>query len=378
MKKLETLFFVAVATVSATCAQAQVMKVTDDRISLNTATCVAQSGTGDVFNVVTDNAVETHLDVGSDLIWGCFYTPQPNNPGIFSLTSYSATFGWQPCFTVRANGNVGIFNSNPQQALVVGSESIPKQVVVNGVLTHGSDSRMKEDIQNIGTGILAKLQSLQGVSYRLKKEAPVYEIPAKLRNDSSFMRTMSAQPSLLSNEPDPVADKRHYGFVAQDVKEVFPELVYESDSAGLLSVDYIGMVPILLEGMKEQQAQIDQQQQQIEELQEQLAAVQQVLENASGEISFVARTKEKAVLYQNTPNPFYQSTEICFYIPEEVQTAIIYIYDINGFQKAKYSIAIRQEGSITIDGSTLDAGSYFYTLVCDGTPIASKQMVLTK
>lgn len=189
---------------------------------------------------------------------------------------------------------------------------------------------------------------------------------------------MSAQPSLLSNEPDPVADKRHYGFVAQDVKEVFPELVYESDSAGLLSVDYIGMVPILLEGMKEQQAQIDQQQQQIEELQEQLAAVQQVLENASGEISFVARTKEKAVLYQNTPNPFYQSTEICFYIPEEVQTAIIYIYDINGFQKAKYSIAIRQEGSITIDGSTLDAGSYFYTLVCDGTPIASKQMVLTK
>ena len=262
--------------------------------------------------------------------------------------------------------------------MVVGSASIPRQVVVNGVLTHGSDSRMKEDIQNIGTGALAKLRALQGVSYRLKKEAPASEIPAKLRNDSSFMRTMSARPALLANEPDPVADKRHYGFVAQDVKEVFPELVYESDSAGLLSVDYIGMIPILLEGMKEQQAQIDQQQQQIEELQEQLVAVQQVLENAGGAITLSADVKEKPVLYQNTPNPFDQSTEIRFYVPEEVRTATIYIYDINGFQKAKYPITVRQEGSITVHGSTLDAGSYFYTLVCDSAPVASKQMVLTK
>lgn len=370
-------FSLVVAIAMATGANAQTMKVTANGINMNKLTSVVQSGTGDAFHVVTNQSLGNQLVAGADLIWGCLYTAQPNNPGLFSLTSYSAGFSWYPCFTVRANGNVGIFNANPTQALVVGSAGTPKQVAVNGTIVLGSDSRLKEDIQNLSVGALGKLKGLQGVSYRLKSETPALSIPAKLRNDSSFMRLMQAQPATLQKAADPVATRKHYGFVAQDVQKVFPELVYETDTTGMLSVDYIGMIPVLLEGIKEQQTQIENQQIQIEELQEQLAAVQQILENGGGQLS-LARVQEKAVLYQNSPNPFNQSTEIRFYIPTDVQTATIYIYDINGLQKTKYPIAGREEGSITISGATLDAGSYFYTLVCDGAPVASKQMVLTK
>lgn len=360
------------------------MTVNGGGINMNKLTSVVQSGTGDAFHVVTNQSLGNQLVAGADLIWGCLYTAQPNNPGLLSLTSYSAGFSWNPCFTVRANGNVGIFNPNPTQALVVGSAGTSKQVAVNGTIVLGSDSRLKEDIQNLSVGTLGKLKGLQGVSYRLKSETPALSIPAKLRNDSNFMRLMQAQPATLQKAADPVATRKHYGFVAQDVQKVFPELVYETDTTGMLSVDYIGMIPILLEGVKEQQTQIESQQtqiesqqMQIEELQEQLAAVLQILENGGGQLS-LARVQEKAVLYQNSPNPFNQSTEIRFYIPTDVQTATIYIYDINGLQKTKYPIAGREEGSITISGATLDAGSYFYTLVCDGAPVASKQMVLTK
>ena len=34
--------------------------------------------------------------------------------------------------------------------------------------------------------------------------------------------------------------------------------------------------------------------------------------------------------------------------------------------------------SITIEGGSLSAGTYLYTLVCDGKPVDTKRMILTK
>src|SRR6185436_455303 len=42
------------------------------------------------------------------------------------------------------------------------------------------------------------------------------------------------------------------GILAQEVREVFPELVTEDDK-GLLSVNYSGLIPVLIESIKEQQ-----------------------------------------------------------------------------------------------------------------------------
>ncbi|OAV75436.1 hypothetical protein Barb7_00939 [Bacteroidales bacterium Barb7] len=48
------------------------------------------------------------------------------------------------------------------------------------------------------------------------------------------------------------AKKKRIGFLAQDIEKVFPELV-ETDEDGIKSVDYIGMIPVLLESIKELQ-----------------------------------------------------------------------------------------------------------------------------
>ena len=46
------------------------------------------------------------------------------------------------------------------------------------------------------------------------------------------------------------------GLLAQEVKEVFPELVKENQD-GTLGVNYSGLIPHLIEGMKKQQEQIE-------------------------------------------------------------------------------------------------------------------------
>ena len=48
------------------------------------------------------------------------------------------------------------------------------------------------------------------------------------------------------------------GLLAQEVQKAFPELVKQSgDDEGTLSVNYQGMIPVLINAIKEQQKQID-------------------------------------------------------------------------------------------------------------------------
>lgn len=54
------------------------------------------------------------------------------------------------------------------------------------------------------------------------------------------------------------ADKRSYGVMAHELQEVVPQVVFgEKDGKDMQSVDYSMLVPILIQGIKEQQVQIE-------------------------------------------------------------------------------------------------------------------------
>ena len=80
------------------------------------------SNLSDGLDVVNDNTSLSHY---CDLIWGYYYLPQPNNPGILTMQSKDGAY-----FTVRANGNVGIFNDSPSCALEVGTAGQNQQIKV--------------------------------------------------------------------------------------------------------------------------------------------------------------------------------------------------------------------------------------------------------
>jgi hypothetical protein len=85
-----------------------------------------------------------------------------------------------------------------------------------------------------------------------------------------------------------------------------------------------------------------------------------------------------AELFQNTPNPFDQSTQIKYYLPATVKTAFLCIYDLQGVQLKQTTIQERGEGVYTLRGLELKAGIYLYSLIADGQEVDTKRMILTK
>jgi hypothetical protein len=113
------------------------------------------------------------------------------------------------------NGRVGIGTSSPSSILHVA-----------GTITEDSDIRLKENINTINSA-LTKISQIRGVSFDWKD---------KVKHDNHTQ----------------------LGVIAQEVKEVFPELVFVSDDKiGTLSVNYDGLVAPLIEAVKEQQKIID-------------------------------------------------------------------------------------------------------------------------
>ena len=53
------------------------------------------------------------------------------------------------------------------------------------------------------------------------------------------------------------SEKQKIGLLAQDIEKVFPELV--SESHGVKSVNYQGLVPVLINALKEQDAMMKEQ-----------------------------------------------------------------------------------------------------------------------
>ncbi len=93
---------------------------------------------------------------------------------------------------------------------------------IRGTLAQASDATLKKDIVRISNA-LSSLQQINGYSYFWIDEAN---------------------------------SEKQFGVLAQEVEKYFPELV-KQNSDGKLSVNYSGLIPVIIEGMKEQSAKID-------------------------------------------------------------------------------------------------------------------------
>lgn len=217
-----------------------------------------------------------------------------------------------------------------------------------------SDSRVKKDITLIPSGVLNKLIQINPITYRLK--------------DSVEMKNNINKTVGESNK------KFEAGFIAQDLEKLFPEVVTK-DENGMYGIQYASMIPFLVQGMKEQQAEIEALKKLVDELtsNSKLKFDSQIsdINNSNSGITV-------AKLNQNSPNPFTNNTLITMTIPTGISVANVYIYDMNGNQIKSITINERGNASITIKGSELKAGMYIYSLICDEVLIDTKQMLLTK
>ena len=59
------------------------------------------------------------------------------------------------------------------------------------------------------------------------------------------------------NGKDVTQKGRQLGLIAQDVKKVIPEIVSGDENTDTLRMNYVSLVPVLINAIKEQQKQID-------------------------------------------------------------------------------------------------------------------------
>ena len=159
------------------------------------------------------------------------------------------------------------------------------------------------------------------------------------------------------------------GFIAQEVQKIFPELVKLDSATNLLAINEVGLIPYLVQAYAAQQAEI-------ETLKKQIAK-QPVHKSASLALDASDAITSASTLSQNIPNPFSTSTRIQYHIDNNVKSAQLLLFDMNGKLLQTYPLALGSD-KLQIEGSSLQPGMYIYTLVCDGAEIDTKRMILTK
>lgn len=268
----------------------------------------------------------------------------------------TSNFTAQTYMSVLSNGRVGIGTTNPGSYKLYVSGSAFATGSWNS-----SDKRYKEDIKTIGSA-LDKINALDGVSYQFKQ---------KTINDIDFSKLKQGN---------------HLGFIAQDLERVFPELV-RKDDAGYYAVNYDGLIPVLVEGIKEQQNVIDEQEEEMLKQQEEILDLQSRMDKLENLLNSTGSNLNSSpiindftiagvMLRQNAPNPFSDKTTIEYQLPDKLKVASLVIYDLNGRSIATYGIS--NKGSIDFNANGLSNGTYAYAIIANGKSIATQKMIIQK
>jgi hypothetical protein len=224
-----------------------------------------------------------------------------------------------------------------------------------------SDLSLKTNIQKLST-ISEKVLKLNPVTYDFVKSSSGEDVSQNL------------------------AYKNRAGFIAQEVLDVFPDLVVMGGDS-LLRLDYAGLIPYLTKAFQEQSQIIQMQSTEITELRKQMQDIQKGIYTADFIITEETTQPAKApkqnetgnVLFQNAPNPFNISTTIKYQLSDNAANAKICIYNLTGKQLQCYNLqATKGENSIEVRASSLQSGMYLYSLIVGDKLIDTKRMVLTE
>lgn len=337
------------------------------------------------------------------------------NTAVGSLTLYSLTGGYENTCVGNSSGynladgigntalgNNSLYNNvSGNENTAIGSNALLYSTFGNNNTAIGSNAGVSQNFPNlhnttaIGAGATVEVDNgvVLGTNHSfvgIRQNAPKYALHienaycdgntwfnASDRNLKENFRALSNESildkvmKLKIEKWNYIGEKgaSHIGPTAQDFNKVFN---LGGNDKVIASVDEAGVALAA-----------------IQELNRKTEALQQLVEQQQQVISALIQTKVEsdrsttspsstAKLHQNAPNPFQVNTSIMMEIPDNVQHAILYVYDLQGKQVKKYNVPGRGTTNIVIEGGHLAAGIYLYTLIADGNATETKRMLLTE
>lgn len=299
-----------------------------------------------------------------------------DNKGI-GLLGYSAcsttNYGTVGSIHIEETG-VGIYGSNKGMALPEFRTSsyagyFDGATYINGRLTATevvtpSDINLKENIQLLTSeNTLEKILNMNVIKYNYKQ---------KTIGDTDFLiddkEQIAKAKTAIERQNQIEAEQIHFGLSAQELGEIYPELV-RKDQDGYLGVNYLELVPILIRSIQELKQELDEVRGQSKDKVTRSGSFYDKDENLA--------SSNENILYQNSPNPFKEKTIIRFKLAKDVQDASICFFDMNGRLLKKMPVSSGME-SVSIGGYELGEGMFLYSLIVNGQEIDTKKMVITK
>ncbi|NUY80847.1 tail fiber domain-containing protein [Flavobacterium sp. MAH-1] len=153
----------------------------------------------------------------------------------------------------------------------------------------------------------------------------------------------------------------HSGFIAQELEKVLPHVV-ATDDKGNKSVNYLEVIPYLVEAIKEQQTQIEDLKLQISEN----------FKAQNAELIGLTNTKIISV----SPNPSKDVITVLLNIDKSAASAKLMVHDLKGTLVSSLNVNERDNNiSKTFQKDNFGAGVYIVSLVVNGKNIDSKKII---
>lgn len=141
-----------------------------------------------------------------------------------------------------------------------------------------------------------------------------------------------------------------YGLAADQLKEVYPELVYE-DEDGNYSINYVEMVPLLVQSIRELSANVT-------ELKQQLGI--------SEHTKSILKTKGKAEDADN----------VTLILPDKMQEATLNVYNLSGNLLCTVPVGATDATNLSSYTRGLPTGTYVYCLTVDGRQQKARKVIV--
>lgn len=149
------------------------------------------------------------------------------------------------------------------------------ECLITGGIWQSSSGKLKKDIEDLdGKIILSKVVQLQAKSYYFKdkKELSALHEQGLVNFSYDTSRVVDTETGLEKEEVHLMVphfpQSKQFGLIAEEVEPIFPELVMTDSITNMQAIDYVRMIPILIEAIKEQEEKINSLEEELKTLKE--------------------------------------------------------------------------------------------------------------
>jgi hypothetical protein len=145
---------------------------------------------------------------------------------------------------------LGIGNTAPTTLLYVGSAGVTTGTTVATFQNAGGTCSIVPSTSG-GVSCSSDMTLKKNITLLSDGDAWSYNANVAAGNQSALAKVLALTPVVYNWNVEQDTDAKHAGFIAQEVRQVFPDLVTQDAATHLLSLNYAGFMPYTIEAIQE-------------------------------------------------------------------------------------------------------------------------------